>query len=99
MLKIEKKVENGKADIRLEGRLDTMTAPELDEAIKALPEDVEALALDLEKLEYISSAGLRVLLAAHKAMAKAGGMKIFHANETVKEIFDVTGFTDILDIE
>ena len=99
MLHIEKTVENGKAAFLLEGRLDTMTAPELDQAIRELPADVKALALDLEKLEYISSAGLRVLLSAHKAMAANDGMKVSHVGETVAEIFEITGFSDILDIE
>ena len=99
MLHIEKTVENGKAAIRLEGRLDTMTAPELEQAVKELPQDVQTLTLDLEKLEYVSSAGLRVLLSAHKALAAAGGMKVSHVGETVAEIFEITGFADILDIE
>ncbi len=99
MLKIDKTMENGKAAYRLEGRLDTMTAPELEQALQALPEDTDALEMDLEKLEYISSAGLRVLLSAHKRMAKQGGLKLLHVNEVIMEIFEVTGFSDILTIE
>lgn len=82
-----------------EGRLDTITAPELEEALKDLPESVETLTLDLEKLDYISSAGLRVLLSAQKMMNNRGGMKVTHVNEIISEIFEVTGFTDILTIE
>ena len=85
--------------IALEGRLDTMTAPDLEAELgKYLPQ-TEALVLDFSKLEYISSAGLRVLLSAHKSMVSKGGMKVTHANDIVKEVFDVTGFSDILNIE
>ena len=91
---------NGNAlTIALDGRLDTMTAPKLDEALKNLPEDVNELTFDFEKLEYISSAGLRGLLSAQKKMQAKGGMKVLHVNEIVMEIFDVTGFCDILSIE
>lgn len=85
--------------IALEGRLDTMTAPELEAALKDAFEGVETLVFDLEKLDYISSAGLRVLLSAQKTMNRQGNMKVTHANEIVREIFDVTGFADILRIE
>lgn len=85
--------------IAVEGRLDTMTAPELEEVLKNSLEGVEALTFDLEKLDYISSAGLRVLLSAQKTMNKQGTMKVLHANEIVMEIFEVTGFSDILTIE
>ena len=83
----------------LEGRLDTNTAPELDETLKASLEGVTDLTLDLENLEYLSSAGLRVLLSAQKTMNKQGEMKVVHVNETIMEIFEVTGFSDILTIE
>ncbi len=94
------KVQNGTAlEIALEGRLDTVTAPQLEsELSKAMP-DAETLTLDCSKLEYISSAGLRVLLSAQKTMMKQGSMKVTHVNETVMEIFEVTGFVDILTIE
>ena len=93
------KKQNGTAmEIALEGRLDTMTAPNLEAELKSL-DGVESLTMDFSKLEYISSAGLRVLLSAHKAMASKGGMKITHVNEIVQEVFDVTGFSDILTIE
>ena len=85
--------------LALEGRLDTTTAPELDNELKASLDGVTSLVLDLEKLDYMSSAGLRVLLSAQKRMAKQGGMKVIHVNEIIMEIFDVTGFTDILTIK
>ena len=85
--------------IALEGRLDTMTAPELETTLKTALEGVEELTFDLEKLDYISSAGLRVLLSAQKTMNRQGSMKVVHANEIIMEIFEVTGFSDILTIE
>ncbi|MBR1711185.1 MAG: STAS domain-containing protein [Clostridia bacterium] len=85
--------------VALEGRLDTTTAPELEQALKESMDAATTLTLDFAKLEYISSAGLRVLLSAHKAMSKKGGMKVIHVNEIVSEVFDVTGFADILTIE
>ena len=91
---------NGNAlTLALEGRLDTMTAPQLEAALKEALPGVAALTFDLEKLEYISSAGLRVLLGAQKTMNKQGTMKVKNANEMVMEIFEVTGFCDILTIE
>lgn len=94
------KTQNGNAlTIALEGRLDTTTAPELEQALKDSLDGANALTIDLEKLEYISSAGLRVLLSAHKAMSKKDGMKVTHVNEIVSEVFEVTGFSDILTIE
>ena len=93
-------MKNGNAlTIALEGRLDTMTAPELEAALKDALPGVEELTFDLEKLEYISSAGLRVLLSAQKTMHRQGSMKVKNANEIIMEIFDVTGFADILTIE
>ena len=94
------KKENGKAlEIALEGRLDTMTAPELENELHASLENADSLVLDFAKLNYISSAGLRVLLSAHKTMSGKGGMKVINVNEIVREVFDVTGFSDILTIE
>ena len=91
--------KNGSAlTVALEGRLDTMTAPELEEKLNAALTDVTELTFDLEKLEYISSAGLRVLLSAQKTMNRQGSMKVLHANEMILEIFEVTGFSDILTI-
>ena len=98
-MKIEKKLNGSSLEVAVEGRLDTMTAPDLEAELgKYLPQ-AEALVLDFSKLEYISSAGLRVLLSAHKSMVPKGGMKVTHANDIVKEVFDVTGFSDILNIE
>ncbi len=85
--------------VALEGRLDTMTAPELEAELNQNLEKAESLTLDFSKLEYISSAGLRVLLSAHKMMSAKGGMKVIHVNEIVSEVFEVTGFADILTIE
>ena len=98
MLTINKTMEGGKACFALEGRLDTTTAPELEKELNGHG-DVTELTLDFGKLEYISSAGLRVLLSTHKAMSRKGGMKLTHVNELVQEVFDVTGFADILTIE
>ena len=94
------KTMNGNAlTIALEGRLDTTTAPELEQALKESLDSTQELIMDFSKLDYISSAGLRVLLSAHKSMRTKGGMKVVNVNEIVKEVFDVTGFADILDIE
>ena len=99
MLNINKTIENGKAAFALEGRLDTVTAPELESELKNALDGVSELTLDFSKLEYISSAGLRVLLAAQKIMNQQGSMKVTSVNETIMEIFEVTGFSDILTIE
>ena len=96
---ITKNLKDGILEISLEGRLDTMTAPDLENELKQSMPSADALILDFSKLEYISSAGLRVLLSAFKAMNEKGGMKIIHANEIVREVFEVTGFMDIMDIE
>ena len=91
---------NGTAlEIALAGRLDTMTAPELEAELNKDLGGADSLTLDFGKLDYISSAGLRVLLTAHKAMAAKGGMKICNVNEVVQEVFEVTGFADILTLE
>lgn len=99
MLNINRNIDNGKAVFSLEGRLDTITAPELEKALQESLEGVKSLAFDFGKLDYISSAGLRVILAAQKIMNGKGDMKVCNLNETVKEIFEVTGFNDILTIE
>ena len=96
---IQKTMNGNTLEIALEGRLDTVTAPELEAELKDATEKADALVFDLTKLDYISSAGLRVLLSAHKAMSRKGGMKVTHVNEIVQEVFDVTGFSDILTIE
>ena len=99
MLEIKKTKEQGKLLYELTGRLDTTTAPKLEEDIKASLEGVTSLTLDLKTLDYISSAGLRVLLSAQKVMNKQGEMTVRNVNDSVMEIFEVTGFSDILTIE
>ena len=98
-MEITKTVQENFANLSLTGRLDTITAPELESELKELLPGVKELVLDFEKLEYISSAGLRVLLSAQKIMSKQGEMRITHVNETIREIFEVTGFSDILTIQ
>ena len=98
-MEITKNMNGTNLEIALAGRLDTMTAPELEQELKDSMDSAETLMLDFSKLEYISSAGLRVLLSAHKAMSPKGGMKVTNVNEIVKEVFEVTGFSDILTIE
>ncbi len=94
------KNQNGShLDLALEGRLDTTTAPQLEAELKQSVNGVTELALDFAGLEYLSSAGLRVLLSAQKVMNKQGSMVIRNVNETIMEIFEVTGFSDILTIE
>lgn len=99
MLNINKNSEDGKLVIALEGRLDTVTAPDLEASLTESLDEVSELTFDMESLEYISSAGLRVLLSAQKTMNRKGSMKLVKVNDTVMEIFDVTGFADILTIE
>lgn len=96
---IHQNKEGAKLVMALEGRLDTSTAPELEAALDGTIAGVEDLILDCEKLEYISSAGLRVILKAQKIMNTQGEMKLTHVNETIMEVFDITGFVDILTIE
>ena len=97
-MKIDKQLNDASLTVSLEGRLDTTTAPELESDLHNL-EGITHLILDFSKLDYISSAGLRVLLSAYKTMQKQGDMKIVHANDLVQKVFDVTGFSDILTIE
>ena len=85
--------------LMVSGRLDTITAPALDKAINEDASDVTALVIDMKELEYISSAGLRVLLGAHKKMQKVGCMKLVNVGENVMEVLEMTGFADILEIE
>lgn len=96
---ITKNRTGNKLEIVLEGRLDTTTAPQLETELKEGISDVEELRLDFSDLAYISSAGLRVLLSAQKIMNRQGSMVICNANEDVMDVFDVTGFIDILTIE
>ena len=96
---IERKTENDVVTLTLTGRLDTATAPELETEVDAFAGTVKDLVLDLKDLEYTSSAGLRVILKAQKMMNKQGSMKLVNVNEDVMEVFDITGFLDILNIE
>jgi len=96
---IDRKLSGTALEIALEGRLDTMTAPALEKELKDGLNGVTELTLNLAGLDYISSAGLRVLLSAHKAMSGKGAMRVRNANEIVREVFEVTGFADILTIE
>jgi anti-sigma B factor antagonist len=96
---INKTQDGSRLEIAIEGRLDTMTAPSLEEEIKNSLEGIKELIFDFKDLAYVSSAGLRVLLSAQKTMNKQGTMTIRNANEEVMEIFEVTGFVDILTFE
>jgi anti-sigma B factor antagonist len=99
MLNIQKTIDGSCATLVLEGRLDSVTSEELENELVETLDDMTELVLDLEKLEYLSSAGLRVLLSAQKIMNKKGSMKVTNVCDTVMEIFEVTGFSDILTIE
>jgi anti-sigma B factor antagonist len=96
---INKNKNGSKLTLEVEGRLDTTTAPQLDAEVKSSISGITELEIDFSKLDYISSAGLRVLLSAQKIMNKQGSMVIHGASEDLMEIFDVTGFIDILTIE
>lgn len=96
---VDKNLEGSKLTLVLEGRLDTVTSPALEAELKQSLNDVTELVFDFSKLEYISSAGLRVLLASQKIMNKQGSMVIRQVNEEIMEVFEVTGFSDILSIE
>ena len=98
-MNIHRTVNNDELTLSIEGRLDTLTAPELEKTIDNDLGGIEKLVLDIEKLDYISSAGLRVLLHAEKIMQRLGGMRVKNVSETVMEIFAVTGFDEILTIE
>ncbi len=97
-MKIDKTTSGSELTIALEGRLDTATAPQLEGEVNNLG-GVTKLVIDMEKLVYVSSAGLRVLLKAQKTMAKQGGMVIRHVSQDIRDIFEVTGFDEILTIE
>lgn len=98
-MKINKTTENNTIILAVEGRIDTTTAPQLEAEVKSSTESAECIVIDFSKVEYISSAGLRVLLSGHKLMNAKGGLKLINVSEDIMEIFDVTGFTDILNIE
>lgn len=95
---INKNLEGTKLEILLEGRLDTTTSPMLETELKQALDGITELTFNFEKLEYISSAGLRILLAAQKRMSKQGSMVVKNVNEVIAEVFEVTGFSDILTI-
>lgn len=98
-MEIIKKSEGNNLSIEVQGRLDTITAPELEQELNASLNGVEKIVFDFGKLEYISSAGLRVMLSTQKKMMKQGEMKIVNVNDEVKEVFDITGFSSIISIE
>ena len=98
-MNINKVLEGTKLELEITGRLDTITAPELDAEIKQNIDAIDCLVLNFKGVEYISSAGLRVLLATQKTMNKKGKMVVREVNDTVMEIFNITGFVDILTIE
>ena len=99
MLNISMDTNGSELIVNLEGRLDTSTSPQLENDLKANIDGVSELIFDIKDLQYISSAGLRVLLSAQKIMNKQGEMTVTNCSEEIIEIFDVTGFTDILNIE
>ncbi|MBQ2975781.1 MAG: STAS domain-containing protein [Phascolarctobacterium sp.] len=96
---IDKQLNGSELTLSLTGRLDTTTAPELEAVIKENITGVTNLVMDFAGLEYLSSAGLRVILSAQKTMNKQGEMVIRNVNETINEVFEITGFIDILTIE
>ena len=95
----EKTNENGILTVYMKGRLDTATAPQAESELEADVAAAKELILDMKELRYVSSAGLRLLLKLHKAMSKKDGMRLRNVNESIREILDLTGFTDILHIE
>lgn len=98
-MELVNKKNGNELTVEIIGRLDTTTAPQLEAEMTTELEGVTALVLDFAKLEYISSAGLRVILATQKTMNKQGSMKLINVNSDVMEVFEITGFCDILDIE
>ncbi len=98
-MKTEKRLDGTELTIKVSGRLDTTTSPQLEAELKQSIGSITKLVFDLSELEYLSSAGLRVLLSAHKTMDKQGEMIVKNVNDAVNEIFEITGFIDILTIE
>ena len=98
-MEVKVDVTDTKATVTVDGKLTVQTAPDLETAINEIDPQVTNLDIDLANVDYISSAGLRVLLTAHKMMMGRNGMKIIHVNELVDEVFEVTGFKDVLTIE
>ncbi len=95
--KIEKNMDQNNLTMNLSGRLDTISAPDFEKAISEL--EFESLVIDMKNLNYISSAGLRVILKLHKELVKKGGLKLKNVNDDVREVFEITGFIDFLNIE
>lgn len=99
-MQIESNKTDSRLDLKLSGRLETSTAPQLQEIVDKELEGISELQMDIEHIEYVSSAGLRVLLAASKKMkAKGGSMIVSHVNDDVMEVFEITGFKEILNIQ
>ncbi|MDO4865222.1 MAG: STAS domain-containing protein [Clostridia bacterium] len=98
-MKITKSLNGTELTVALQGELDTLTAPELEKELKEGLNSLTAITFDFAELDYISSAGLRVLLMAHHGMSFGGTIKVINANEIVREVFEVTGFTDIITVE
>ena len=96
---IEKSLNNTQMTLSVIGRLDTSTAPQLEKVISEDLNNVTELIIDCKALEYVSSAGLRIILKAQKKMSAVGGMKVVNVNEPIMEVFEITGFSDILTIE
>lgn len=96
---INKEINGENAVLAVEGRLDTITAPELEKEVNCLEDSVRNLVIDFTDVEYVSSAGLRVLLFAQKKMSKVGSLKLTNVKDAVMEVFEITGFADILVIE
>jgi anti-sigma B factor antagonist len=96
---INKKTDGKTLTVTVSGRLDTSTAPSLEAELKDSLGNISELVFDMKEVEYVSSAGLRVLLSAQKTMDKQGSMKLLHVSDPVMDVFDVTGFTDLLTIE
>ena len=96
---IEKKINGESVTLIVSGRLDTQTAPELENELDSVLSGIKELTFDMTNLEYVSSAGLRVILKAQKAMNAQGSMKLTGVNDSIMEVFDITGFLDILTIE
>lgn len=96
---IEKKLDGENLTLVLTGRLDTTTAPDLEKEVQESTKGIKSLTLDLKDLEYISSAGLRVVLGAQKLMSKQGQMNLINVSDAIKDIFEMTGFSEILNIE
>lgn len=99
MLNVDKDLQGDTLTVSLDGRLDTTTSPDFEAELKSNLEGVKNLVFDFEKLEYISSAGLRVMLSAQKIMNKQGEMSIKNASDDVLEVFEITGFIDIINIQ